>query len=318
MNRPAAHTAQHADCPPVHDEFGSAGGPVDPTLMGDDFRDVVADVTAQLVARPDLTGTYDPRELANGKGAQRVLHSLGCASCDLTGVCGVQNQLVAETVEGAAAERREMLASAPRWLAAGRLQRAKVPADRLDTLLTSPDRVQMLSDMGVSLDDLLGGVQNTFAGVYNKRDIKQDIPELATITTEADQMIAHNIVTSNGHTLVVLDAAESSASRQGVHDKESVGEYVILCGKLLGRMVEVGPDGLPQILHQDMKMQKTISAINGGTLFEMRMNGKDRLYFTVVRQPEGERGPTARIVLLGSHGGDERTQQEFINRLLSR
>ena len=142
--------------------------------------------------------------------------------------------------------------------------------------------------------------------------------ELAIVSIDADELIAHNIQTQNGHALTVLDASESAASRQATHNRESVGEYVILCGKLLGRMVDVGPDGMPQIMRQDQKMQKSISPINGGTLFEMRMNGKDRLYFTVVKQPEGEQGPTARIVILGSHGGDERTQQEFIDRLLSR
>ena len=163
-----APLTQHADCQPVHDEFGGPGSPVDPTLMGDGFEDVVADVATRLTNDHTLTGTHDQRELANGGSAKRVMHSLGCASCDLTGVCGVEGMLITQSGDSEAAQRREMLASAPRWLAAGRLQRSRVPTDKLDALLTSPDRVQMLSDMGVSLDDFLGGVYNIFVGVFRR------------------------------------------------------------------------------------------------------------------------------------------------------
>src|SRR5688572_4079798 len=108
------HTAtpRQQDCQPVHDEFAGPGGDVDLSLMGSDFADVVEDVTTRLVADPTLTQTHDQRELANGRAALKVMHSIGCASCDLSGVCGVEGMLRSQTSEGEAAERREMLASA--------------------------------------------------------------------------------------------------------------------------------------------------------------------------------------------------------------
>lgn len=306
------------NCQPVHDEFGAPGSPVDPTLMGPEFQDVAEDVAARLMADPTYTQTHDQRETANGRGALRVMHSVGCAACDLEQVCGVAGVLRTVSEEGEAAERREMLASAPRWLAAGRLHRAEIPSAKFDALLNDPNRLQILADMGKTLDDLLGGVRNEIGGLYHR----DELPELSTFDGIPDERFASTIVTtSTGNTFSVIDTTEGGdqpASRNG-YDSGSANEYVILCGKLLDRMIAVDGKGQPHVMSPDRIMQKIIKTTDAGTLFEMRMNGKDRLYFTVLPKPDGQDSPTtARIVIVGRHGGSGRTQQQFLLRLLGK
>src|SRR5262245_59007524 len=95
-------------CQPVSEEFASAGSPVDPALLSSpEYKDVAADIAYQL----EISHARNPAELATGQSATRVMHTLGCASCQLDGVCSVESSLHTSLEAGRAAERREMLAS---------------------------------------------------------------------------------------------------------------------------------------------------------------------------------------------------------------
>jgi len=87
-------------------------------------------------------------------------------------------------------------------------------------------------------------------------------------------------------------------------------EYGVLVAKFLERLEAPDKKGNPQILSPDNKMQKAI----GNGVHEIRMVDKNRMYFALA--PGTKDNPETRIVLLGAHGGDEDTQDEFIQAVL--
>jgi hypothetical protein len=300
-------------CQVVRSEFGGLAGDIDMALFRDpELHDVADEIAENLARNPNYTRTHDQRDLQGGKGAIRAIGSLGCASCELARVCVIKSGLQELATEGEGARRREMLASSPRWLAAGRLNLAGVDAKTARSFLESPDALDELMNSGKTLDDLLGEAINRFEGSYRK----QDLPELEGIkasslkSSGAEPFGAHLVETEVGK-FIVMDASRPNQN-------EDLKEYFILCGKLLKKMSEKDVDGQPQIMNEDQKIQKAIRRMGTGTLYEMRMAGKNRLYFVLLPDPSPDdpNEITARITIVGNHNGDAATQQRFINSLL--
>lgn len=295
-------------CEPVQLEFGR---PPDTDLLTDpDNEPFIFEISANLVD----SHTYDRREVDNGVAPRRAIQLLGCGACDLAkvNVCTIKTDLESRAEEAESnrgvLEKATMLITAPDWLNAARVNLSG----------SSPDELIAMEDQGIdtlkeldaegTVDKWLAGSKNELEGIYKKADL----PELANVACidKDAELVAHKIETDNGDVFTVIDATLPVGFTGTAPDALSYG---VLTGKLLNRMRERDPQGNPQIMTADSnnKMQKSITRMeSGANTFEIRMNGKKRLY--VVVQPNAGKGEAARITIMGSHGGDERTQKDFI------
>ena len=299
-----------ADILPVSEDYCSPLGAVADaelnTLVADpDLRDDLVDTAQQAEYARIRRGD----DLESGAAARRAVEEIGCMTCMLSDVCIVNDYFQDKITQGEEHETfmdaATMLASAPRWLNAARFHRSGLDGRNMLEKLTKGSEAQRLEvAASVSLSDLIGDTKNTFDGERTKADIPA-INTMQVIDPKA-QLPTHDITTKN-MTYTVTDASEAIGFKA---DRLSPEEYGVLASKLLNRMEEVGSDGNPQIFTADNKMQKVITRQGNATLFEIRMRGKNRLYFWLT--PENKQGQPE-IVILGSHGGDESTQKTFIN-----
>lgn len=253
---------------------------------------------------------YDERELDNGVAARRTIKMLGCGACDLAkvDVCKVKDDLEsrAETAEtnASAYEQLDMITSAPSWLNAARINLTGHTAAELQEKTKDAEAAKAFVAEG-GLNAFLAETTNSFAGVFTK----QDLPELknAAAIDDKEELLGTKITTKNGDIFTVIDASEAVGFAGETPDDLSYG---VLTGKLLNRMRERDQRDQPQILNEDFKMQKTLATgMPSAPLTEIRMASKNRLYCTIT--PDAESGET-RIIILGAHGGDTKTQNEFI------
>lgn len=297
-------------CAPVANEIGN---PPEVELL-EDFSDVLTDVAYQAEA----AHTRNPMELDTGEAAKRAQLALGCAGCILAEVCPTREALDTKIEEGEKnAEllpKLQMIAASPAWLTDVRLVQNGLTAEDLRVKTrTVESTLAALDDGSLDVDAFLGDVKNS----PEKMVSKKDIPELANFASiNPDAVLSpHNIETKNGDHFVVIDASNDV----GFHESAPEGNgYNILLSKLLGRMSAQNAQGNPLVLTVDPNntaMQKSIRRLDNSDVFEMRMGGKNRLYFSVSR-PQDRPDLTARVIILGAHGGDEKTQQNFINRVI--
>jgi hypothetical protein len=251
-------------------------------------------------------------EFDTGKAAERAIATIGCDACKLSGVCVVRTKLEDKVESGRTETGLErtatMLAAAPQWLAAARINRSGADPNALrETINDREQTKKALADGTLDATELLAGVANETEGFATK----QDLPELSGFAgVDPDQKIElQRLVADNGDIFLVADAS-STVNFRG--EPLPPTEYGILTGKLLERMTHRGQDGKPQVQSPDNTMQKVLRTTPTGHLDEVRMSGKNRLYVTVT--PDQEQNLT-RIVILGSHGGDAATQQAFLNKL---
>jgi hypothetical protein len=300
-------------CMPVADDFGT---PPDTELMRDPlYHSLVSDAIGLVEvahSRPNMrTGMT---ELETGEAAARAVKTLGCCACKLSGTCTVYENLLERSVEGKKnmefTGKLAMLTAGPAWLTAGRMNLAGISVDKLAEISEGgPEKAKESAATGsFDLDTMLGGVQNEFEGLVTK----SSLPELASIqqVDPKAEMESHLLTTKHGDRFRVIDASEAFGFK-GHRLTPADSEYQILTGKLLQRMNELDAQSHPQIMTADSnnKMQKVIDRRGSATLFELRMSGKNRLYaFVEPNDPDD----LTRIVILGAHGGDAKTQQEFI------
>lgn len=297
-------------CAPVTNEIGN---PPEVDLL-EDFSDVLADVAYEAEA----AHTRNPMELDTGEAAKRAQLALGCAGCILAEVCPTKGTLDTRIDEGEKnAEllpKLQMIATSPAWLTDVRLVQNNMTKDELEAKIKTPEStLAALEDGSLDVDAFVGDVKNS----PEKMVSKKNIPELANFASiDPDAVLSpHNVETKNGDHFVVIDAS----NEVGFHESAPEGNgYNILLSKLLGRMSAQNAQGNPLVLTVDPNntaMQKSIRRLDNSDVFEMRMGGKNRLYFSVAR-PQDRPDLTARIIILGAHGGDEKTQQNFINRVI--
>lgn len=304
----------HPPCVTVLDEFG----PPEAGLLSDpDYRLIAADVAHDLEQIEELTARdfYTITDSAErcGLAADRVLTALGCNSCSVAVDCQVRTELERDRAEGQRAavfnSQLRMLRESPAWLTKIRL--AGQPEMSRTVLSLQNDSEALAAAVNDGRVDL-----GIFLGVSNesgKKYTKADVPELQAIDTlKPDTEIqAHTITTERGKQFEVIDASNAVGFTKeplGVH------EQAILFSKLLNRFSEVDAQDNPQILSCDSKMQKPLFKLGGVQVYEMRMSGKNRLYFAV----DNSNPQTApRVTILGSHGGDENTQRAFLDVTLA-
>ena len=299
---------QQPACLPVREEFGA---PPDVGLMQEpEFRPVIEEVTTRLEA----TNTHTAAELETGEAAGRALKALGCAACELSPVCMVRKNLEERVVVGEAnrelMDKVSMLASAPAWLTAARINQTGATPEKLATLAGDPEKIEAAIASGdLNLDELLGGTTNSLEAVYTDAgQLPEELQKLKNVRLNAGaQLEAQHITTKRGDSFIVIDAT-SAFPYKG--EQATTEDYGILSAKLLNRMAEHDVSGKPQILSGDNAMQKPIKRAADGNIYELRMNGKNRMYIMINSQDNGE---PDRITILGTHGGNAQTQREFID-----
>lgn len=312
--RPTQAPSQ-ANCAPVGAEFGT---PPNQELLNDpNIAEVIEEVGDRLGAAHPTNSYAGNETVRRGQEAALAIKAIGCTACELSNTCAVQTNLEERVSLGQKTanilEKTEMIGNAPTWLSAARLQTSGMTSKDIRTLVTDWGAAQEAIQDG-TLDRFIGATTNRAA----KPVIKAQLPELAAIgSIPKDKPLRSDIVTvKTGKTFTVVDASVDHGSKDSITD-ESRKEYGILCAKLVERMGSDDRSGDPQIFHQDQKMQKTIRRLGDAELYEMRMSGKNRLYFTVTKTPDDESGSIGRIVILGAHGGDASTQRKFIDVSLS-
>lgn len=300
-----AGTLEHSPCEPIAEQVGT---PPDEDLFGN-FREEFEGIANNLIAGNVRGG----QELSNGVAAERALSWLGCDACELSQVCTTKKALEESVRVGkentALEEKISMLGSGPRWLSAARLHRAGTDPETVRQNIADIETTKAAMATGeLDIDNLLAGVENWPDKTYSK----SELPELQGIKKLPDdvELDGHKIAV-NEHVFTVVDASDALGLGGNIRREG----YSILCDKLIQRMGEKDASGNPQILKSDEIMQKALRQLKGGRLDEMRMGGKNRMYFTVTSEGLDE-GTAARIVILGTHGGDASNQEKFLGTLL--
>lgn len=306
-------SAEQEYCPDVGSEFGK---PPDTELMrAPGIQPVIEEISDRLEATHAKTAP----ELETGEAAARVIQSLGCSACELEldSACAVSAMLQERVIVGQAnrelREKVDMLASSPSWLTAARLNLTNTMPETLVRLAGSPEEVKSAMANGeLDLDKLLAGATNHTEAIYNSRsELPEELRRLKNLKLD-EPLEAQEITTSEGDTFSVIDASSALPARGEPPSRE---DYGILNGKLLSRMSARDEKGNPHILSADQKMQKPIKKVGSAWIYEIRMNGKNREYILV--QPGTDEDKRTRITILGAHGGDARTQRDFIDNTLA-
>lgn len=265
------------------------------------------------------------KELAETvKGEQQFDHhtsptklALGaCAQCALEDLCPVNEKLKESDIES----RYE---AAPSWLQAVIRRRA---LDELNTAVgynyrdihtideTVAEIALRLVENKLSFqEDVLGGAsEEQMPAVF-----KDDIPQLMG-NRHYDAGIecpVTRITTANGVVVEVVDAStcikEKDAGAVATADSRD------LCEKLFANIVSVDDKGKPQILTPDGSVTKSIKSIKYAQCYEIRKGGsKNRLYI-IVDQYSGTKDAPHRILIMGGHGGTDKTQNRFVDTVLN-
>ena len=302
-------------CAPVAEIFGDEPGFAkelmqDPGSVGD-----VGSLTTNL--RWNYAGASPrPNEAyLSGESAGAAIQALGCNSCTFAGVCLVKESLTAETPDEKKMDIAEQLLSAPGWLKVVRAghQFNGVRIGELD----GKKIVEAIDSGKLSRDEILGGVISSEIGITQAADL----PELTGFAYDsqvADTALKRYLIEPiNGQAppVEVIDASGLIDHRRV--QPASPKNLAILYRKFLSNIVQADSSGRSHILEPDMTMQKQIHSQHEGQgkLFEIRMSGKSRLYFTVTAPDDTK---PCRVVIIGSHGDTEADQKDFIDASLSR
>lgn len=303
-------------CPIAVREYGGDEG----MLADISFGAIVADgrVGYDPSQQPpiSLERADDVRELIDrGDLAEVVKASFGCSACVAYEQCGVRANLDRHRKIGEASKEMrgilEMIRKAPDWLAEVRSYQ------RQTTLLSDPD-VEEISSSDVTgdyVDRYLKSARDNLFGSTNHElppVSPSDIPEWSDLKIGSQSAsVQGTLVESldNGLELEVYDASELVGSKAS--DSLDADNRRILMNKFYALLLSEDELGRPQIMYPDSTQSKVLrSKLQGGTLCEVRMSGKNRLYFIL-----GHDSEPMRVTILGGHGGDTNTQNKFIDDL---
>ena len=290
-------------CQPVEAAFGRSSDLA--TLVSDPTMQDLVELTAAETAE-NAAAAHNWKQENNQSPAAATILDLGCDACASCGICPVRvklhhtDQLHRENAE--LYELKREITEAPWWLDIARTGSFPGGKTRIRELCDDMEALKAAWQTG-NLEILLGAVSSC-------REVpslsKDDAPELAHIASIPDgaALPTYAVTTRSGNQFVVVDASE----RFGTATNEQMR---ILCTKFVTRLNATASDGQSQIKHADNIMQKPI--LRGDTtIFEIRMDGKSRLYFMVSSQDQGP----DRITLLGYHGSEEHTQKQAILRMV--
>jgi hypothetical protein len=303
--------SQHEVCEPVYHEG--------PDLLNPPpgYEELIEGVTAQVADQIEATHAGLPEDLTDGTAAQRVLREK-CADCIARTACPVEKLLGKKVDDAQMYAKLAMFREAHPLLTITRLQRANMTKAELKALLTTDETIRTsLADGRFDPDTLLGGIKNKTikTGLHHS-----DLPALAYMPGIKDDgpFEAHLIsfgafeeqAANPNNTFILVDCTQAHGFKGASADKDA---YRILAGKLLGRMQAIDSKGSPHILSPDNIEQKVIHTIGRNRVDEIRMRNKERLYIAI--SPANSPNEPHTIILLGTHSGDETTQQEFIDTL---
>lgn len=340
-----------AQCEVVPATFGV---PIDMQLMHDFPEEARSIVDQKLMSTPmpyDSDLADMPWEVARaveiGNKSQRIKFELGCTACAISGECSVEELLDKNRDQGeliqAVNEDMSMLTSAPAWLRTIRGRKTgvdiatpegeRVVGGQLKKLLNSetPSDIPTVSDKYEKHDlhQLLGGVIN--APLPNKSF--DEFPELKSLTAieqrvKLGRSLPGTRIKFEGDDARSYDVYDATSAVDFKGEPLSREDNGIILEKLYDRIHEVDAKGQAQIAHPDGTMQKPLHKGKSTglvpNLYELRMNGKNRLYFTYeAANTDTEDSRTklksgtnsGRIVILGGHGGDVTTQSDFLNHI---
>lgn len=340
-----------AQCEVVPATFGV---PVDMQLMHDFPEEAQSIVEQRLLSTAipyDVELSNMPWEVARaveiGNKSQRIKFELGCTACNYSGECSVEKLLDRNSEQGMLIEGvnkdMSMLASAPSWLRTVRGRKTGVDittpegertvGGQLKSLLstdTQHDTIPIPTEnIKQEFHQLLGGVIN--APLPDKSI--EELPSLANLTAveqraKLGRSVPGTRIQFEGDEARTYDVYDATAVVDFKGEPLSREDNGIILEKLYDRIHEVDAKGQAQIAHPDGTMQKPLhkgrSTSLVPNLYELRMNGKNRLYFTYeaadthaedtrTRLKSGTN--SGRIVILGGHGGDVSTQNDFLNHI---
>jgi hypothetical protein len=239
--------------------------------------------------------------------ATRTILHLGCAGC--SGSDGCRVRMILEQTAALAAQDRELnelvaeLNGAPWWLDMGRIGNFRGGRERVMQLRSDEQERRQAWQSG-ELHELIGGVLNCQAeGTIDAREA----PELTHVGSirRDEQLPSYTVTTASGFRFEIVDALRKLGGKQIENS-----DLTILLGKFISRLDARVDDKRTRIQTPDNTMQKAILSGYGTTIFEMRKEGKSRLYFAIAN---GANGP--RITLLGFSGNDEKAQLRAISEL---
>jgi hypothetical protein len=269
---------------------------------------VAVKVADQIIA----TGaTYEDQ--TSSDTTERILREQ-CGNCLGRIACPVEKLLDERAQLAQAYAKLAMIGEAHPLLHVARLGKINMTEDTLESFLTSEETVlAALANGELNPDTLLAGINNKIikGGIY-----RNELPELAHLPGIKGEGPFEAQLVSFGafgqqarpnRAFVLVDCTRAHSFDRKQPDSNV---YRILATKLVDRMRE-DDHGVPHILRPDSTGQK---ALRGpGHLDEIRMAKKNRLYFTV--SPAQSPDQLHRIILLGAHSGDDKTQEAFIATL---
>ena len=259
----------------------------------------------------DIAATYTrPRDIPY-KGATRAMGVLGCDNCIIRDDCPLganlqvarsYHSILLGVAQEVALDATGSTPEGPQWLKLARESRTRIP---IDIFINTPEAENAPS--WFNLDEVRAGIADEGPQEFTKAQVS----ELGILQNLSDNtVLTGNRLTAivHGDQFMLIDASEHIATGEAA---PALAQRILL-GKLLGRLVERDGTGKPHILSPDNTTQKVIRTLdNGVMLCEIRMAGKNRLYVTI-----NPNESTTRIIMLGSHGGDAKTQQKFLNAVL--
>lgn len=292
-------------CKPVKVEIGE-----EPELAGDvEFADVFESVSSTLV---DLTRVpyqeHISKELGKiidrGESARNVQTDLGCAGCKLSGVCLVESALNDVIASGELAQERE-----------SKLEFAQQGIDYVNSfsslmsLAYSKEATKLVRDEGrtESIPKLLWGVAARVMPRIKGADVTE-ISGLAAVDGTKD--CPRYEISVENNTFIIIDASDA-LEVNGINPPNE-SRTKVLFNKFFERLRSVDVDKQPHLATPDGTQQKKIESIESMEVHEIRMAGKNRLYFAIKHEDSKSR---YRIIILGAHDDNENHQQAFIDNL---
>ena len=248
-----------------------------------------------LALSPELAQEYE-----RGKVAGSTLQRLGCEACVLAPVCPIRELLVQTKEAGSLSELVYMLDSAPDWVKKARTQRT------FETTLTP-----------ATLEDytaLLAGIINIETDPLSVSDTP-GLRDIKTINPDAQLpgQVLYGPDKDSKSGVEVYDAREYITGFNGTQ-MDAKSEINVL-GKFASLCVNEEAPGTPMVVSAQGEISRPITAWRNkdGRLFEIRMNGKNRLYYLVL--PNSPQSGRARVVLIGGHGDSSTEQDIFIDAI---
>lgn len=279
---------------------------------------IAQELAAKVVSEGSTDGTGDARQALLGK----------CAQCGLVESCPVRNEVVEiETVE-ISQEILRRYSALPEWFQAAIRRRAvgalqeTLGYDYRSTHTVDQTEMQvllLLAKQRISLQEsvLSGASEEQMPGVF-----VDDIPELAGYRhyKAGIECPVTRITTRKGIVLEIIDA--SASIDNDACKSAATEESRDLCGKLFEYIVQYDENGVPLLYSSTTQRErnrkiKRIVRARSASCYEVKQGAtKNRLYI-LREQGEGTIENPYRVIIMGGHGGDERTQKEFISKMLS-